>query len=171
MLGAEALERCEPGGRTLAIPLAAVDEIRLTFDPTRFDRVRYRCGIRGRNALRESLVSTSYVSFGTFEDRGRGYAPFVREFVRRAARANPRCRFRAGARPLAYAVQHLFVLAILVLLAVLIAATAGVPPAGLVLVKLAIVAAYVPLSLRHARRNWPRRFDPGNVPRDLLPPA
>jgi len=40
-----------------------------------------------------------------------------------------------------------------------------------VAIKLALIAVYVPVMLRYARINRPRRFDPENVPADVLPPA
>jgi hypothetical protein len=45
----------------------------------------------------------------------------------------------------------------------------GVPPLGVVTIKLALIAFFVPTLIRYTRANRPRPFDPGDVPSDVLP--
>jgi hypothetical protein len=45
----------------------------------------------------------------------------------------------------------------------------GAAFSDLVLVKLGIVAAFIPLMIMYTRKNWPRRFDPAAIPREAMP--
>jgi hypothetical protein len=121
------------------------------------------------DGTRATFWSTHYVSVGEFEDRGESYRPLVRELVARAAAANPGCAFRAGKRALAYWAEHIFLLAMVALLVFVLALVGGSGLSDLVLVKLGIVAAMIPLALRYARKNRPRPFQPAAIPQDVLP--
>lgn len=44
----------------------------------------------------------------------------------------------------------------------------GLAFSTLVLIKLGLLAAYVPLMILYTRKNWPRRLDPKAIPNDLL---
>src|SRR5262249_5612770 len=108
-LGAEELQ-CDrgPGER---FPYAAVVELRLSFDRTRFDTRRHRCDLRLADGRAVALFSTHFAGIADFEDRSITYVPLVRELVARVAAANPGCRFLAGKRPWAYLAQHIFLFA------------------------------------------------------------
>jgi len=160
--------RIDRGGPA-RFPYREIAEIRLLFDPTRFDAQRHRCDITPRSGTRVSLWSTHYVSVGEFEDRGASYRPFVRALVAHAAAASPACRFRAGKKPLVYWAEQIFLAAMAALLVFVLALVGGSGLSDLVLLKLAIVAAMIPLALRYARKNRPRSFAPGQIPPDLLP--
>jgi hypothetical protein len=153
----------------LHFPYAGMSELRLSFAPTRFDRRRYRCEVRMRSGQRVSIISTHFESVGNFEDRAATYVPFVRGLIARVAAANPACRFRSGKRPLFYLLEHAFLLAALVLLVFVIGLVGGAGLSQLVLVKLAILAFYIPVMILYTRKNWPRRFDPRNIPDNVLP--
>ncbi|MBM3526968.1 MAG: hypothetical protein FJX62_02660 [Alphaproteobacteria bacterium] len=168
-LGPAALVRAEAGAPARQIAYADVEELRLSFDPTRFDRNRYRCDVRAKNGARLTILSTSYISVGNFEDRGGRYAPFVRGLVARVAQASPHCRFRSGKTPVAYWLQHIVLLAALILLASALAVVGGLPPMVAIAVKLAVIAFYIPLALRYARRNFPRGFTADRIPPEMLP--
>jgi hypothetical protein len=156
-------------GGPARFPLRDIAEIRLLFDPTRLDTTRHRCDVTLHDGTRATFWSTHYVSVGEFEDRGASYRPLVRELVARTAAANPRCAFRAGKRPLVYWAEHIFLLAMAAFLIWVLALVGGSGLSELVLVKLAILAALVPLALRYARKNRPRGFDPATIPADILP--
>ena len=166
-LGPEAVERDRgPGER---FPSAAVVALRLSFDPTRFDTARHRCDLRLADGRAVSLFSTHFAGIADFEDRAATYVPLVRELVARVAAANPSCRFSAGKRSLAYFAQHAFLLAIALLLVLVLGLVGEVAFSTLVLVKLGIIAAFVPVLISYARKNRPRRFDPPAIPVDVLP--
>lgn len=160
--------RIDQGGAA-RFPYGDIAEIRLLFDPTRFDTERHRCDVTLRDGTRAAFWSTHYVSVGEFEDRGGSYRPLVRQLVARVAAANPNCQFRAGKRPLVYWAEQIFLAAMAALLIWVLALVGGSGLSELVLVKLGIVVALIPLALRYARRNRPRAFQPAAVPPDVLP--
>jgi hypothetical protein len=160
--------RIDRGGAA-RFPYGEIAELRMLFDPTRFDAQRHRCDVMMRDGTRISLWSTHYVAVGEFEDRGASYRPFVRALVARAAAASPACRFRAGKRPLVYWAELVFLLLMAALLVFVLALVGGSSLSDLVLVKLALVVAMVPLLLRYVRKNRPRAFDPPAMPADVLP--
>jgi hypothetical protein len=160
--------RIDRGG-VLRLPCADIVELRVTFDPTRADTRRYRCDLTMRDGGRATIWSTHYVSAGDFEDRAATYTPLVRGLVARAAAANPACVFRAGKPRLVYWAEHAFLIAMAALLVFVLALVGGSGVSELVLVKLAIIAAFIPLLWSYARKNRPRRFGHDAVPSDLLP--
>jgi hypothetical protein len=169
-LGPSALIRAEAEAAAQRLPYRDIVELRLSYDPTRFDTQRFRCDLSLAGGIRAKVLSTSYISIGKFEDRGASYAPFVRELVTRVAQASPDCRFRAGKRPWAYWSQHAFLLAMLLLLAAVLTVYLGALPLPIVVaLKLGIVAAYIPIAMLYAKRNWPRGFAPDRIPPEVLP--
>lgn len=168
-LTGDALERGEANAPPQRLPYGDIAEVRLIYDPTRFDTQRHRCTITGANRRRATITSTSYLSVGEFEDRGPAYAAFIRELIRRIAVVTPRCRFRAGKRPWVFFAEHLFLLAMLLLLVAVLAMVGEWSLPTLVSVKLAVIAGYLPIAYQYAKRNWPRAFTAGQVPPEVLP--
>jgi hypothetical protein len=168
-LGPSALVRAAVGAAARRMAYADVAELRLRFAPTVFDRRRFRCELRQVDGTRFVIRSTSYVSFGRFEDRGERYGPLVRELVARVAQAAPTCRFRTGQRPVAFWLRHIALLSALLMIAAAVAIVAGFPPAGAAAVKLGAIALYIPVAIFDARRNFPRTFSPGQIPPEVLP--
>jgi hypothetical protein len=162
------LDPVERGG-TARFPYADVREIRLSFDPTRFDQRRYRCDLRMKDGRKTTLFSTTYVGVGDFADCAASYVPLVRGLVARVAGANPGCRFRAGRGRVAYFVQHAFLFVAFAALVFVLFAFGGSGLSDLVWLKLAIVASYIPVMASYTRKNWPRRFMGAAVPEDVLP--
>jgi len=160
--------KIEAGGPA-RFPFADIAEIRLAFEPTRFDAKRHRCDITMRDGTRATIWSTHYVSVGEFEDRGVTYAALARALIARVAAANPSAVFRAGKRPLAYWLQLIFLLLAFSALAYMIMLVGGAAFSGIVIVKLVIIAAFVPLLLRYMHKNRPGRFPADNIPPDVLP--
>ena len=83
--------------------------------------------------------------------------------------ANPACAFRADKRPLVFWAE----LALLVLMAAILvwalALVRGSDLSEVPWLKLGIVIAFVPLALRSARQNRPRRLAPDAIPPEVLP--
>jgi hypothetical protein len=59
----------------------------------------------------------------------------------------------------------------LLLLILVLGTIGGLAFSTLVLIKLGLLAAYIPLMILYTRKNWPRRLDPKAIPDDLVPPA
>jgi hypothetical protein len=96
------------------------------------------------------------------------YRAFVIELCRRVAEANPQTRFVRGRDLMPFLLEHGFLIAMLVLLAAVVWAVGGALR-PLILLKLAILAFYVPYVLKYARTNRPAPFAPRQVPLDVLP--
>jgi hypothetical protein len=168
-LGPSALVRAEAEATAQRLPYRDIAELRLSYDPTRFDTHRFRCDLSLGDGVHVNFMSTSYISIGTFEDRGASYSPFVRELVARVAQAAPQCQFRAGKRPWRYWLEHVFLLAMLLVLAAVVTTVSGMPIHVIVAVKLGIIVAYIPIAFLYAKHNWPRRFTPDRIPPEVLP--
>jgi hypothetical protein len=117
----------------------------------------------------ETIRSTHYRGFADFEDRSATYVPFVRGLAARVAAANPGCRFLAGKRPLVYWAEHIFLLAMILLLVLVLGLVGEVGLSTLVWIKLSIIVAFVPIMILYTRKNWPRRLDPAAIEDDVLP--
>jgi hypothetical protein len=172
-LGADAIEL--QGGPTagpdvtLRFPYRDVVGVRLSYAPSRADSARHRCDLRLRSGQRLTILSTHYAGIADFEDRAATYVPFVRALVGRVAAANPGASFRSGKSPVAYWAEHIFLLAIVALLVMVLSAVGPLSVTGLVWVKLLIIVGSIPLLLAYTRKNWPRRFKPDAIPSDVLP--
>jgi hypothetical protein len=171
-LGPDALEIAggagTPGAAT-QFPYVTVRELRLSFDPTRFDTNRYRCDLRFASGAALTIYSTHYVGVGEFEDRAATYGPLVRELIARVAAANPACSFKAGKTLGSYWGELIFLLAMVLLLAFVLGLVGGVSLSALVVIKLGIIAVFVPIMISYARKNRPRGFNPAVIPEDVLP--
>jgi hypothetical protein len=150
-------------------PYASIVELRLCFDPTRFDDTRHRCDLRLADRRKASFYSTHFVSVAEFEDRAATYGPLVRALVAQVAAANPTCRFRAGKWSIVYWSEHVVLAAMVALLVFVLALVGGVAITDLFLAKLAVVVAFVPVMIAYTRKNRPRSFEPGAIPADVLP--
>lgn len=142
--------------------------IRLDWSASRFDTARHTVRVSGRTGTAAAIVSTSYKGIGNFSDQAECFVPFVRALIGLAHRANPHCEFWAGASPVKYAGNVLALAAgVLALAAVLL--TIGSPLTGLIAMKILLIVFLAPLGVRWLIVNWPRRFDPRQIPADLLP--
>jgi hypothetical protein len=170
-LGPQTLERSEgPDPADLRrISYDAITAIRLSFAPSRFDSVRYRCDVKTKWGSGLAILSTHYVGIGNFEDRGASYTPFVRELIARVAAANPKATFRAGKNPFVYALEHAFLLVAFTFLVLVLFLVGGAGLSDLVWVKLGIIVSFLPLLAAYTWKNWPRRLDPKAIPAEVLP--
>lgn len=166
-LGPDALR---PGDRN-AIPYADIAELRLSFDPTRFDSRRYRCSIRLRDGRTATISSSHYVSLAQFEDRSQTYEPLVRALVARAADANPGIRLRAGRRPFVYFLEHAFLLGAILLAIAVFEAVDPTPPSERSWLGIALIVSFLPLLILSMIRNRPRGFRATAIPDVILPMA
>lgn len=163
-----ALDPIERGGPA-RFPYAEVKELRLCFDPTRFDTARHRCNLRLADGRKARLFSTHYLTVGEFEDRAASYVPLVRGLVARIAAANPACRLRSGKSRFAYWAEHIFLLVMVAALVFVLFLVGGQGLSELAWVKLSIIVSFIPVMLLYTRKNWPRQFEPDAIPDDALP--
>ena len=168
-LGADSLERTEGNGTTKKMAYGEVKELRLLHDPVRAAPNRFRCDLNSVAGHRVTLVSKSFIAKGIYEDRASGYAPFVRELIRRVGAAAPDCKFYAGQTPWSFYGGHALALIGVLVIAHLAARFGGLPPNAALVLKGVMVGAYAVLALRTAQRRRPRSFVPQNIPTDMLP--
>ncbi|HVY20508.1 MAG TPA: hypothetical protein VHA70_10580 [Bauldia sp.] len=157
-------------GRPLdGVFLDQIAEVRLAYAPTRVVTRRFRMRVILKAGGMVELFNQSYRGFADFEDQSAGYATFVAEFHRRLAAQGRDVRYRSGNTPAGY-VANLFV-ALLTFAALafvlLLFPIAALP--GIIILKLAIIAAFIPTLLRYLRRARPLTYDPLAVPQEMLP--
>ncbi len=127
-----------------------------------------RLTVRSGPGAKRKTGSHHYASLGNFKDRSLTYVPFVRELARRVADANPKSDFRTGSGSLTIAWGLISLLLVgVVLLAILGAIESAAPTEALISVAgLVLVAS--PFAIRWMTRSKPARFDPRNIPDELL---
>ena len=150
------LRQCWPQGGELLLRWADVREIRLTYAPTRFKTWRHKLTLRGP-AGAWVIDNVHYAGVGRFEDRSDSFGPFVLACVEQVAEQAPGAAARLGAAPLAYWAQLLFVAAAFSLLAMVVI-TLPVNFTGMIWLKLALVAAMLPVLFVFVVRSRPRRI-------------
>jgi hypothetical protein len=153
----------------MRFPYVDIVALRLSYAPSRADSARYRCDVRMRSGQQLAILSTHYAGIADFEDRAATYAPFVRALIARVAAANPSASFRSGKNPVTYWLEHIFLLAMVALLVFVLSVTGFAPLSESSWAKLFIILGFIPLLIAYTRKNWPRRFKPDAIPRDLLP--
>lgn len=152
----------------LPIPLASLKEVRLVFSPTRVQTNRYQCHLFNAKGRCGAFQNEHYRGLLDFEDRSKSYRELVTLLVKRTAAVNPTCRFSTGTSWWSWFLQTAFLIGMFLLLAVVLY-TMGSAAGGMVVVKLLIVAFYVPIAWSWIAKNKPRRFSPEAVPEKLLP--
>jgi hypothetical protein len=166
----EGVLRCDAGGDHREMAVGDIAAIHLTFEPTRFDFDDYVCFVQAKGHPTEVIHSIWDAGLAKGEDHAGTYTPFVRQLVAEVAEANAAARFRTGEPGPRYLVE----LSGLVILFVLLIAAAYMlldiwDLAAVVMVMVTIVA--LPFAVRRVIRNWPRSFDPNDIPARLLPPV
>lgn len=137
------------------MPLMDITEIRVRFDPTRFDTNRYRCDLKGSGGANATLFSTSAQAPMVFRDQAASFSPFISALVERTQRVRPQVRIGAGLSGAAFVLEHgAVLLAVVALVSVL--DLAGVPALGSVWVKGLVVAGSIGPLLLYSWRNRPR---------------
>lgn len=169
VLDAGKLDILTEGGAPRSIPLTDVQQVRLAYDPTRFEPDRFRCEFTTRQNWQWEFFNRSYAGVATFTETTAEYRRFVREFHAQVARANPACRFLAGCSPGQYTfnVACLAFAALMVVGAVIFFWNVGFH--ALAGVKLLLILAFTPMALGWIRRNRPQPYEPHSIPTNVLP--
>ena len=153
-------------GQAFTIPYAQVTRVTLRFAPTRFKKRRYTVRVLARSGAGAEIDNMSFAGIGNFEDRSFKYALLVHGLSQKLFAAGSTCEVVGGVSWPYYAFAvgvSGFVLAI-VLLTILI----GGPI--LILIKVAVIVAYLPTLWRWIKRNRPARGTLTALPTGTLPP-
>ncbi|MBX9773149.1 MAG: hypothetical protein K2Y71_01955 [Xanthobacteraceae bacterium] len=154
-------------------PYRDIVEVRLYYAPTQYNTVGYGCALRMRRRMHIDadleIQSTHHTGFGFSEDRTATYVAFVRALIARVVVANPAARFRAGLHPFRYWFANTLLLGLVPVLVFVISERFG----DSLWLKVAIFLVFIPILIAHAigwgRKNWPRSFNPSDIPQDVLP--
>ena len=146
-------------------------QVHLWFDPTRFDRRRYRCQVSTRSGKTITINSTSCEGVGNFRSQAHEYRQLIAALHEELRAKGKNVVFRGGVGGMRYAVNVFCMIAGLALIsfALLLAGLTYVGPT--VLVQLIVVASGIWLTLKWIRKNRPAKYDPILVPPALLPEA
>lgn len=167
-LDGDTLWMCTAGQADISIDLAKITTVRLSYEPTRMQTGRYRCRIYGPLGLAAMIQNESYMGFTSFESRSDTYNSLVRLLIPRIASLNPQCIFKSGTSHLSWWGQALMIAIVFgLLLILLIVLYSAIGP--LAIIKLVIIAFFIPPLARWFMKNKPRTFDPSDIPKSLLP--
>ncbi len=145
-----------------------VKAVRLAYAPTRAKTWRHVFVLTMKSGLQTEIDNAHFAGIGDFEDRSASYAPFVRAALARIKAEAPDAVVRVGSSPLAYLVQAAFVLAAFAGLAAVLLLL-PVSFSGIVIVKLALIAAFLPMLWRWLKYARPRRASFDALPDDAFP--
>lgn len=144
-----------PGGDSLTLLWKDVGAVRAAFAPTEWKTWRHVFELTTRKGATLVIDNAHFKSVGDFEDRSARFVPFVLACIARIVALAPDARARVGAGSASYFGQLAFVLAAMALLVFVLIAL-PTPLGWLVLVKMALVAAMLPVAAVWAVRSRPR---------------
>jgi hypothetical protein len=161
---------CNEGQPELALPLNSILKLRLSYDPSRIEPNLYRCRLYNRIGKCATIQNCHYQGIASFEDRTESYLPFVHALISRLASVNPHCQFISGTSHLSWWAHAIFItvsFSFLALVLFYLYSAVG----WLAILKLLIIAFFIPTALQWFIKNWPRTFSPHSIPNKLLPQA
>jgi hypothetical protein len=156
------------GSRKSPLPPSSILKLSLSYDPSRIERNRFRCHLYNTGGKCASIQNIHFKGFASFGDRTDTYLPFVRTLISRIAALRPRCEFVAGTSHLLWWANAAFITVTFSFLAiVMFYLFTAIGP--WVILKLIIIAFFIPTVISWFIKNWPKRFSPHAIPENLLP--
>lgn len=146
-----------------------ISEVRLAYAPTRVSRNRYRTQVIFREGGMAEFFNTTYVGLADLPEQNAQYIAFLTGLHEVLATKGKDVRYRQGNSMAAYVGNWLlmiFIAAMLVLAALLLFTWGGT---WMVVVKLAIIAFFIPTLIRYMKNAKPGDYDPRALPADVLP--
>lgn len=157
----------EPG--TKRLPFADIREVRLAYRPSRVQRNRYLAHITPRSGRRIDISNSSFKGFGDFVEHNTEYSGFLRELHRRLAAAGTATAFHKGSSLLGYIGNLLLTGWIVFMLGLALVLLFSWGLVWIAVVKLAIIAFFIPTLFRFIVRARPQAYDPLQIPDGALP--
>ena len=158
-------------GRTDRVPLDRVASVRLSWAARSFAPGHSEVKLKLDDGRSLSITSVTFRSMFDVRRQDAAYGRFLRELLRRIAKASPKARFEAG-RPMAIWIVTA-VVAFLIVTALLYFAwqvwAVGEPVIAGVAFVVALIGVWQLEPL--VRHNRPRPFDPADPPPPLAPPG
>jgi hypothetical protein len=157
------------GGKSGVWLFASIAAIRLSYRPISMQSRRFRADIEGAGRQRIAMLSTSWQTVSLMAPQDRDYTAFITQLHRRLAQAGSTAVLSSGLKPNIYAAAVvLLVLVALSMVGLLARALATGEFAGaLFLVGFAALFGWQIGGF--IRRNRPRTYRFGTLPKDLLP--
>lgn len=152
--------------------LSEVASVRLRYAPTSYKTWRYAFEIRFNAGHAWHIDNGHFAGIADFEDRSATFVPFVREVIQLVSQHAPQARAFLGSSWTSYLLQVGFlVIAFSALAGVFLMLPIGAGISGMVVVKLAIIAFFLPVVLKWARRALPQGVPINAIPDDAYPPV
>jgi hypothetical protein len=82
-LSGDTLWICAEGKEDMPIPLTGIRKLRLSYDPSRFQRGLFRCHLYNADGTFVTIQNGHYKGFADFEERTETYLPFVHALISR----------------------------------------------------------------------------------------
>lgn len=156
-------------GKPLSVPLSAIRQIRLTFEPRSFAGAALKAAITTADGRKISFSSLNWRSMINSGSQSVPYGRFVVALLRAVAAASPECRFVAGKPMPQWLLLALVTAGTLVAVAVFAwrSFVGGAPMAAVLGVVIGIAGIWQLEPM--VRLNKPRSFDPLSPPASLVP--
>jgi hypothetical protein len=152
--------------------LSDVTSVRLRYAPTRFKTWRHAFEIRFKTGHAWHIDNGHFAGIGDFQDRSATFVPFVREVIQLVSQHAPQARAYLGSSWTSYLLQVGFlVISFTALAGVFLALPIGAGISGMVVVKLAIIAFFLPVVFKWVRRALPQGVPINAIPDDAYPPV
>lgn len=166
VLDKDRLQVWEAGMQIKDVPLRNIKSIKLSYEPTRLNTRNYVCTLDiGPEALK--LQSTDYVSLANFRDNAEAYVAFVSQLLPMAQNANPYLKLKGGSSATQYYGSLAFLAIVLVLVILVFTLTGGFSWTSML--RLVILAIFIPSLLKYIKKNKPIQFSAYEIPEKLLP--
>ena len=157
------------GGKAGLWRYADIAAVRLSYRPVSMQSRRFRCDIAHLNRQRIAVMSTTWQTVTLVTPQDDAYRGFVLELHRRLAAAGSSAELTGGVRPGVYALGIALLTLVAVAVTGLLARAIATAAWGGALFLLGFAALFGWQIGGFVRRNRPRRYGFGDVPRELLP--
>ncbi|MCB1479311.1 MAG: hypothetical protein KDJ62_10670 [Rhodobiaceae bacterium] len=152
-----------------SLPYSQIKEVRLAYRPSRVQRNRYLAHIVPKSGKRIDISNSTFKGFGDFVEHNEEYSAFIRELHRRLVEMRTDATFHKGSSWLGYIGNMILTvwIAAMVVLAFFLLTLTGV--LWIAVIKLAIIAFFIPTLIRFMLRSRPQTYDPREIPEGALP--
>ncbi|MCB1473677.1 MAG: hypothetical protein H6878_02550 [Rhodobiaceae bacterium] len=152
-----------------SLPFAMINDVRLAYRPTRVQRNRYLAHIQPKAGKRIDISNSSFKGFGSFIEHNEEYAAFIRELHRRLADAGVQATFHKGSSLMGYIGNLLLTAWIVAMLGLALVLLLSWGFMWIAVVKLVVIAFFIPTLIRFIIRARPQTYDPRDIPDGALP--
>jgi hypothetical protein len=163
------LVRMQAGEVKGLYPLKTLQSLRLRFHPTRAQPNRYECILQFEGKPEIKLVNEYFKGVMDFRDQSPDYGKFIESLVNEVNAVGTPVRFFSGSSPGSYLLNMgCLSFALVAFVVALVYILSSISPA-IVVVKMILLAIFLPLGIRFMIKNLPREFDPASIPESVLP--